>query len=59
MVLGAASERLPWIGSSRRTSLFVLCFVIILSKYGGGVATVPAYLRDMFGSGMLATSMAG
>ena len=30
--------------------LFVLCFVIILSMYGGGFATIPAYLRDMFGT---------
>ena len=30
--------------------LFVLCFGIILSMYGGGFATVPAYLKDMFGT---------
>jgi MFS family permease len=30
--------------------LFVLCFVVILSMYGGGFATVPAYLKDMFGT---------
>ncbi len=30
--------------------LFVLCFLIILSMYGGGFATIPAYLRDMFGT---------
>src|ERR1700743_573099 len=29
--------------------LFVLGFGIILSMYGGGFATVPAYLADMFG----------
>jgi MFS family permease len=46
----------------------VLCFCVIISMYGGGFATVPAYLRDMFGTryvgaihGMLLTawSMAG
>ena len=31
-------------------TLFVLCFGVILSMYGGGFATVPAYLRDMFGT---------
>ena len=31
------------------TLLFVLCYGIILSMYGGGFATIPAYLRDIFG----------
>jgi MFS family permease len=30
--------------------LFVPAFCIILSMYGGGFATVPAYLADMFGT---------
>jgi MFS family permease len=30
--------------------LFVAAFCIILSMYGGGFATVPAYLADMFGT---------
>ncbi len=30
--------------------MFVLGFGIILSMYGGGFATVPAYLADMFGT---------
>jgi MFS family permease len=30
--------------------LFVASFCIILSMYGGGFATVPAYLADMFGT---------
>jgi MFS family permease len=29
--------------------LFVLCYGIILSMYGGGFSTIPAYLRDIFG----------
>lgn len=31
-------------------ALFVLFAVIALSFYGGGFATIPAYLRDMFGT---------
>ena len=31
-------------------ALFVIGFGIILSMYGGGFATVPAYLADMFGT---------
>jgi MFS family permease len=31
-------------------ALFVLAFGVILSMYGGGFATVPAYLADMFGT---------
>jgi MFS family permease len=27
----------------------VFCYAVIFSMYGGGFATVPAYLRDMFG----------
>jgi MFS family permease len=40
----------PWTGSIGSVALFVLCFVVIMSMYGGGFATVPAYLRDMFGT---------
>ncbi|MFC0506124.1 OFA family MFS transporter [Micromonospora costi] len=32
------------------TGLFVLLACVILSFYGGGFATVPAYLRDLFGT---------
>ena len=32
------------------TVLFVLLAAIILSFYGGGFATIPAYLRDLFGT---------
>ena len=37
-------------GASGNVVLFVACFVIIVSMYGGGFSTVPAYLRDMFGT---------
>jgi len=40
----------PHAGSIGSVALFVLCFVIIISMYGGGFATVPAYLKDMFGT---------
>ena len=30
--------------------LFILCALVILSFYGGGFATVPAYLKDLFGT---------
>jgi len=40
----------PYFGSTDNLALFILCFCIILSMYGGGFATVPAYLRDMFGT---------
>jgi Na+/melibiose symporter-like transporter len=35
---------------SLSTALFVTLAVVILSFYGGGFATVPAYLRDLFGT---------
>ncbi|WP_405071363.1 MFS transporter [Kribbella sp. NBC_01510] len=31
------------------TAIFVLLAAVIISFYGGGFATVPAYLRDLFG----------
>ncbi|MYV51931.1 OFA family MFS transporter [Streptomyces sp. SID3212] len=30
--------------------LFVVCALVILSFYGGGFATAPAYLKDLFGT---------
>lgn len=32
------------------TAVFVLIAAVILSFYGGGFATIPAYLRDLFGT---------
>ncbi len=42
---------LPHTGEAGLNSLalFVITSVIILSMYGGGFATIPAYLRDLFG----------
>ena len=30
--------------------VFLICSILILSFYGAGFATVPAYLRDLFGT---------
>lgn len=40
---------LALVGSSS-TVVFVALAVLILSYYGGGFATVPAYLKDLFGT---------
>jgi MFS family permease len=40
----------PTTGHLGSIPLFVAAFCIILSMYGGGFATIPAYLRDMFGT---------
>jgi MFS family permease len=41
---------IPMVGNMGSIALFVICFCIIISMYGGGFATIPAYLRDMFGT---------
>jgi MFS family permease len=40
----------PISGSMGSVVLFVTCFCIILTMYGGGFATIPAYLADIFGA---------
>ncbi len=40
----------PQTGALGSVPLFVACFAVILSMYGGGFATIPAYLRDIFGT---------
>src|SRR5476651_128453 len=40
----------PWTAQIGSKTLFVLFFGVILSMYGGGFATVPAYLKDVFGT---------
>lgn len=51
MVLGIILYiTVPFAGGSGNVVLFVICFLIIVSMYGGGFSTVPAYLRDMFGT---------
>jgi MFS family permease len=43
----------PGSAAAGSTVLFVAAFCIILSMYGGGFATVPAYLADLFGTQMV------
>jgi MFS family permease len=40
----------PTTGHIGSLPLFVAAYAIILSMYGGGFATIPAYLRDVFGT---------
>ena len=40
----------PTLAHAGATALFVLAFGIIVSMYGGGFATLPAYLADIFGT---------
>ncbi|MQP67470.1 MFS transporter [Niveispirillum sp. SYP-B3756] len=40
----------PWAAHAGSVALFVAFFCIILSMYGGGFATIPAYLADIFGT---------
>jgi MFS family permease len=50
IVLYAAAPNLAHAG---QLFLFVAAFCVILSMYGGGFATVPAYLADLFGVRMV------
>jgi len=43
----------PSAGASGSVALFVAIFCLILTMYGGGFATIPAYLADMFGTQMV------
>jgi len=50
-LLGAALYlAIPSIGRGGSVALFVAAFAVILSMYGGGFATIPAYLRDLYGT---------
>ncbi|MDX2130137.1 MAG: OFA family MFS transporter [Chloroherpetonaceae bacterium] len=41
---------IPTTGQLGSVVLFVVLFSVIMSMYGGGFATIPAYLRDLFGT---------
>ena len=43
----------PTLGRSGNLTLFVSAFCVIVSMYGGGFATIPAYLADLFGTQMV------
>jgi len=50
LLLGAVLYCLiPISGHMGSTLFFVAVCVVILSMYGGGFATIPAYLKDLFG----------
>jgi MFS family permease len=40
---------IPSTGRAGSVELFVVFYFVIMSMYGGGFATIPAYLRDLFG----------
>ncbi len=48
--IGMVLYALLAIGGDSSTIVFVLLAGVIISFYGGGFATVPAYLRDLFGT---------
>ena len=50
---GALYASVPGSAAAGSKSLFVAAFCIVLSMYGGGFATVPAYLADLFGTQMV------
>jgi MFS family permease len=53
-LLGAALYALvPATQRAGSVTLFVLVTAVIISMYGGGFATIPAYLRDLFGTRQL------
>ena len=53
-VLGfALYASIPTMAHSGQLALFVGFFCVILSMYGGGFATAPAYLADLFGTQMV------
>ena len=43
----------PSAGHAGNMALFVGMFCVILTMYGGGFSTIPAYLADMFGTQMV------
>jgi len=47
---GVLYALIPTTGHIHSIALFVLGYVVIMSMYGGGFATIPAYLRDLFGT---------
>jgi MFS family permease len=50
---GALYFSIPGSAAAGSKLLFVAAFCVILSMYGGGFATVPAYLADLFGTQMV------
>ncbi|MGA8006064.1 MAG: OFA family MFS transporter [Burkholderiales bacterium] len=44
---------MPTLGHMGAAGLFVIAVCVILTMYGGGFSTVPAYLADVFGTQMV------
>jgi MFS family permease len=40
----------PTMGRHGNIGLFILLYAVIMSMYGGGFSTIPAYLADIFGT---------
>ena len=50
-ILGAAMYcSMTYMAGLKSLALFVASFCVIASMYGGGFATIPAYLADLFGT---------
>lgn len=50
-VLGIALyATVPSVGAAGNMGLFIAMYAVILSMYGGGFSTIPAYLADIFGT---------
>jgi MFS family permease len=47
---GILYATLPLLGRSGSRPLFEIACLAIMTMYGGGFATIPAYLRDLFGT---------
>jgi len=50
MVGAALYATIPSMGMAGNMALFVLLYALIMSMYGGGFSTIPAYLADIFGT---------
>jgi MFS family permease len=48
-----AYASIPWLGQLASILLFVVVFCLIMTMYGGGFASIPAYLADQFGTHMV------
>ncbi|MFM2093674.1 MAG: hypothetical protein RIS70_798 [Planctomycetota bacterium] len=49
-----AYASVPALGQIGNLALFAAVFCLIMTMYGGGFATIPAYLADLFGTQMVA-----
>lgn len=59
MYLGADLYFTPASFGAASLAPFVLVTTVILRSYGGGFATIPAYLKDLFGVAQVGASTGG